>query len=757
MEPESERTARTWVGEPSDAPIHQPDVELPEGYVDKGLIAHGGMGEVRLAWDERMSRDVAIKVLAPSCLRDPDIVRRFHDESLTMARLDHPAIVAVHARGVLSDGRPWYAMRRVRGLTLREMVSQADVSLPRLLTHLASIARGVAYAHEQGIVHCDLKPENLLVGPFGEVQVLDWGIALRIGMPDRRGLGTPGYMAPEQQGGGTVEGGTDVFALGRVLQEIMDRFGTDMLSDLVDRTQARQAAERPSALAFADAIEAELDGEAKREEALALLEAAEVVNQDCERLEAQAQSRLEEGEAALRLLSSHADPSEKYEAWAALDEAERWEAEAESVRVDWFRMVHAALQTSPDLPEAHEMLAHHHHHHAKRAAARSDHLAEVRHRQLLKQHDQGRYQRYLRGRAALTLITEPEGVLVKLSRFEVQHRRLVPVPVKELGRTPLREVDVPSGSLLLTLHPEGRPPLGIPAFVESGESWVTVRPGQTEPWRHRLPPAEGLGDACWMPAGWFVSGGDPVALDGLRRRRLFIADRLVQKHVVTNRQYLAFLNHLWRDGQVDRAWEMAPGTTVDGGAVRYAVRLGPDGFGLEGWTESMVWQLDWPVALITWTAAQAYATWWSEQTGSAWRLLHDQEAEKSARGVDGRHFPWGSHFEAAWARVRHSSGGTPQRASIYEHPEDCSVYGVRGVAGNVRIWCGNVYEPSGPDDGTEVRGLGPEPGETRNARGGSWTSEGRLSRSAGRFGGHFRGRYSSVGIRLIRELPSSDS
>jgi len=748
---EATRTARTWIGAAIEPPTAstEPETVLPPGYEDRGYLGRGGMGEVRLAWDDAMGREVAIKILSRACADDHDIVRRFVDEARTMARLDHPSFLSVHARGELADGRPWYAMRLVRGETLREQLCAARPSLRRLLGHLVAVARGIAYAHEQGVVHCDLKPENILVGPFGEVQVLDLGIAQPVGARDLRGLGTPPYRAPEQQREGHVVPETDVHALGRILEEVLSACGTDVLTDLVDHALASQPSQRPGALGFAVAIQETLDGEAARERARSLLRSAQTEREESEAHEAQGQAHREAGRAMLQALDEGAPPEAKHEGWTELDRAEACEAEAERTWTRWFRKVHAALQFSPDLGEAHELLAEHHHRRAEAARARGDALQELRHRELLALHDRGRFARYLGSRGTLTFLTDPEGVEVTLSRFVMRHRQLVAVPECELGPTPIEEVDVPSGSLLLTLRRPGREPLHVPAMVEPGEHWVTVAPGASAPWRHRVP--DDLGpDECWMPAGWFVSGGDPDAVDSISRRRLFVGDRRVRRFVVTNREYLAYLDDLAGRGREREAWLRAPGLEVGDGGVAYAVQRGEHGFELVGWPNGLPWEPDWPVTGIPWTAAQAYASWYAARTGLPWRLPHDQELEKASRGVDGRAYPWGRHFESAWARVRTSAGQPPRRASVEEHPDDCSVYGVRGVVGNVRVWCANGYDLEGPPDGSAIEYTPDETSLRRAIRGGAWLSEARGARIAGRHGGNRDDRFASVGIRLIR-------
>src|SRR6185503_12470601 len=137
-------------------------------------IARGGMGTVYRARDRRLDRDVAIKVMnAPAPA--PAELERMRNEARILARLEHPGILPVHDLGALPDGRLFYVMKLVRGQRLDEAI--AEQPLHARLRTFGRICEAVAFAHAQGVVHRDLKPENVMVGPFGEVLVLDWGVA----------------------------------------------------------------------------------------------------------------------------------------------------------------------------------------------------------------------------------------------------------------------------------------------------------------------------------------------------------------------------------------------------------------------------------------------------------------------------------------------------------------------------------------------------------------------------------------------------
>ena len=199
------------------AMFQEPDVSGTR-YTLMSVLGRGGMGVVYLAHDSMLDRDVALK-----------IVERPQDEpneARILARLEHPGIVPVHDFGELPDGRLFYAMKRVRGDRLDRWMAAGHELTDRLGVFLR-VCDAVAFAHAQGVVHRDLKPENVMVGEFGEVLVLDWGLALRnadcglrIG---RTGVGTPDYMAPEQaRGDAGVDHRADIFSLGAMLGSIAD-------------------------------------------------------------------------------------------------------------------------------------------------------------------------------------------------------------------------------------------------------------------------------------------------------------------------------------------------------------------------------------------------------------------------------------------------------------------------------------------------------------------------------------------------------
>jgi eukaryotic-like serine/threonine-protein kinase len=217
-------------------------------------VAHGGMGVVWLALDEKLDRRVALKVL--------DVSRE--EEARILAKLEHPGIVPVHDVGRLADGRVFYTMKYIEGDRLDRYVAQIS-SVPERLRMVHRICEAVAFAHARGVLHRDLKPENIMVGPFGEVLVMDWGLAMLLGdrTPGDIG-GTPGYMAPElaRAEARHLDERTDVYSLGAILQFLVAGRNTDkLLRAIIEKSiEPNPASRYADVKALASDIAAYLDG-----------------------------------------------------------------------------------------------------------------------------------------------------------------------------------------------------------------------------------------------------------------------------------------------------------------------------------------------------------------------------------------------------------------------------------------------------------------------------------------------------------------
>ena len=781
---------------------------LPSRYSRLATLGKGGMAEVWRVRDQVLGRDLAMKVIGWQLAEDQRKRLRFVAEANLCARLQHPNIVPVHDRGELPDGRLWFTMPEVRGRTLETLIAALHLastggawqgapdgtSLRGLLGALTSTARAVSYAHSIGVLHRDLKPSNIMIGAFGEVQVMDWGVAAVFegdeqGAPrlrDAEVSGTPAYMAPEQASGRAALQGppVDVYALGAILYTLLagrpplaggqaalaalrqgpppsiyKRLRADHpplptdLARLTERAMSRDPAERPSAAELADELTAWLDGAKRRDRARALVTEAEAMALNLSALRGQASSLRAGAAEVLSALPPRAPAEQKAQGWAMDERAEALELEATLTETRWLETLRVALEHEPELAEAHAALADHHQQKMAAAEAARDGAAVARHEVLLRAHDRGRHAGWLRNQGWLTVLTDPPGARATLHRVRPALRRLEPVYERDAS-PPIRALQLEAGSWVLRLQAEGCERVDLPVLIRRGEHADGVRPGDAEPRPLRLPRIGELGpEDHLVPGGWCLLGGDPDAMDPLPLQRWWIDALVVRRHPVTLGEHLTFLNALVAAGRLEEALALAPceRATSTAGDHRH-VALGPDGalvLARDGRGEPL--RPDLPVTWLDHAGARAYAAWVAETTGQPWRLLHDLEREKLSRGADGRPFPWGDTFDETWACTLHSHEGPPRRAPVQAFPGDVGPYGVRGLAGNVRDWCLNAYSKTGEGEGglLFVRPDAPATGYMV-ARGGTFRGDAPYARAASRVAALPTEHLGAVGLRLCR-------
>ncbi|HQR36724.1 MAG TPA: serine/threonine-protein kinase, partial [Blastocatellia bacterium] len=242
--------AHEWEGSFLDSPILAEPAEL---FVDSGgeslagrsighykivsLLGRGGMGEVYLAEDSRLERNVALKVLPAAFTQNPDRVRRFEREAKTASALNHPNILTIHEVGKV-DGTHYIVSEFVDGQTLRVLIERGKLGVSPAAAIAEQVASALSVAHEAGIIHRDIKPENVMVRPDGLVKVLDFGLAkltemkslpansqastlAKLSTEPGTVMGTVSYMSPEQARGLKVDHRTDIFSLGVMLYEMV--------------------------------------------------------------------------------------------------------------------------------------------------------------------------------------------------------------------------------------------------------------------------------------------------------------------------------------------------------------------------------------------------------------------------------------------------------------------------------------------------------------------------------------------------------
>ena len=737
------------------------------------LLGEGGMGEVHRARDRALGRDLAMKVLHEHLATVPRMRGRFLDEAQITAQLSHPSIPPVHALGRLEDGRPFFTMKEVHGRTLAAVVDAgfegpSAVSEQRRLEIFQRVCEAVAYAHARGVIHCDLKPLNVMVGAFGEVLVMDWGVARLVAptvtsadeVPVQTSAtngessevaGTPAYMPPEQALADVARIGppSDVYALGVMLFELLAgerpyqgalhqllylasqgevpplprRPGSiidDALQDIVRRAMRPDPSERfADAGALGEEVARWREGAMRREKAQAIVSSASeqllAIGPNLVRAAAL------RAEAALLLAAVPPDagPDARHAAWAKEDEARAITRDVDLRMAEAEQMLEAALVHAPELDEPKVLLADlafERHQDAERRRAWDE---AARHEVRLRAYDVGTYASYLAATARLTLATDVPA-RAELVRYELRDRRLVPTPVRDLGPTPLEGVLLPVGSYALVLRAVDRPPLTVPFALRRRRDCVFARPGGSGPTPIAIPEPGAISeDEVVIPSGWLCAGGDAMAWGSAPAEPTWIDAFVVQRDPVRFRDLGPFL------------------ASAAGGPHREAVLRGSLG----------AFHPDWPAVGLSWEAARAYAAWLAERTGRAWRLPAELEWEKAARGADARTYPWGDAEEASFAHVR-SQGRAPSRpARVDAFPTDVSPYGVRGMAGNVREWCAEPFATV-PSHGRPSSGLSTR----RVVRGGSFRLPLEAARCAVRSGLPASSGFVDVGVRLVRSL-----
>jgi serine/threonine-protein kinase len=723
-----------------------PSVGPAQRYLPVRELGQGGMGRVDVVFDRVMGRPIACKRLL-----DHQFAALLHVEALICAQLEHPSIVPVYDVSTDADGHPQYSMRVVNGRTLRDVLGD-DVTAPplsRLLGILRQVCLAIDYAHSRGVVHRDLKPENVIVGEFGEVYVLDWGVAWLMPSSDIRlplaqapaiaVAGSPGYMAPEQALGDEVDARADVYALGVILYEILTGaapFGSEIdLSGVYQRVSSpslpppseaapgvvpcafdalvraclkRHPAERPgSARVIADAVELYLDSERARVERER--DADERVAEGDDALETLA--LLESEAAALRVRSEQLvaalqpwDPIQaKQPAWELAERARRLKTQAAVELAGAQAAFTAALSKVPHHPQARAGLATLHYREFLAAEAQGQTERMAQHLALARRYDDGALALELSDEGSLAVSAQPAGARIRIARYEPSGLvlRLGEERAIEYGtRERLR-----SGSYVVTAT-VGSCSVRYPLVIERAKDFSL---------RLRVPSRPLPDEMVLVPGGPFL-GTIPKTP---AMQRLELPDFAIGRFPITFREYVAFLDEV-SPSERERRLPGQPGWTlverIDGG-WRLSARCIEGDEARRRVPRQL--ELELPVMEVSWFDAQAYAEWLAQKTGLPYRLPTDTEWEKALRGADGRLYPMGNHIDPAFAKLRASRPEASQPEIVGAFPLDESPYGVRDMAGGVAEWTAT------PIDGARLPALGEEgtaaaTGRQAYYRGGSW-------------------------------------
>jgi len=763
---------------------HLNEVIDPKRYSVLGKIGAGGMATVYLARDQSLLRSVALKVQHA----DPDGASgRFLEEAQVLGQLEHPNIVPLYTLEFATDGPSFSTMRYLRGSSLHDVLRclstgdtaiVAEYSLTRLMQIFLQITQAVSYAHHQGVIHRDLKPANVMLGEHGEVQVVDWGIAKvrsaagvhtdsqrdGLTMPGQI-VGTPSYMAPEQWAGAVVDERADIYALGVMLYEMLTLQRPFNGSNPLLLCREVLTAPPPALRTVAPDRSIPLELEEACLKALAKLpeqrqpqvrelyravQAWLETETDKVRRHTLAEEKVAEARELLRVYQVQrrvvADLEQKsrelegsFQSWQSVDEKRALYDADQAVRVgrrqlidlstDVVGVLTEALGFERENTSARQLLADYYWDRLIEAenSAQPDQVGFYS--RLVRRYHDGRYGKRLAGDGTLTLVTEPPGALVRVSLLEERNLLMQPGSPLFSGTTPLQALELGPGSYVVHVELDGYAPLVYPVHISRNRDWE----GSIQ--LHRA--SEIAPGFCEVPAGPFIEGGDSEGWS-LPRGEPQVAGFAIARHPVTVREYLDFLNDLART-DLALAIQRAPRRAPDGGS--YAIHHAERGFEFEPHLPANVAELDAPVSSISWYDAVAYAEWRSAKDQHTYRLPTAREWEKAARGVDGRWFPWGSRFDASLCNIRESTKDGPRVAPVESFPHDESVYGVRGMAGNMRDW---TETPSalGANAASPLRVV----------RGGAWYG-GRVSaRCADRFWFEPNHVYFFVGFRLAYSL-----
>ena len=738
-------------------------------------LGRGGMGTVYLAEDHDLNRQVALKVIN---LRAEQARPTFLKEAQILGQLEHPNIVPLYDIGFLSDGRLYCTMRRVRGRTLRDVITpmsagDADTTRKYSLTRLMQIAlqllQAVGYAHDHGIIHLDLKPANVMLGEHGEVQVLDWGLAQLVrgagSVTQTAPFGTPGHMAPEQIRHEPLDHRADIFALGTILYELLvlrPAFDGKTTADVLEHVMTadpprprvvaadrqiplaleaacvhalqKAADDRPqSARELADAVQLWLEAETDKTKRHQLAE--EKAAEGRSRLDAYCQMKsalVELDTAATAAATTAAKGSVSQDvrqfAFAAEDRADAARSRAAHDASELVATLNEAMAFEADNASAREVLSDYYWERFLEAELSQDRHEQDFHKALVARYHDGKYARELRGDGSLTLTTDPPGVEVTLFTYQQQQAQLVAEHPRKLGVTPLRDITLRQGSYLLVLRHPDRPVCRYPVFIARNRAWMGAV--------HLYSTGDIPEGFRFVPAGPFIQGGDDNARGlSLPRAEPDVDDFFIAEVPVTVGEYLEFLNDL-RTRDVDAALRHA--MRMPGGAT--VLRREADGSFAPPDVDDQgdVWETTWPAVLVSCHDAIAYCQWRSERDDREFRLPTEAEWEKAARGVDGRWYPWGNRIDASVCNTLESRAARPAIAAVELFPDDVSVYGVRGMAGNVQDW---TAEESMRGDEATGR-------VSRVLRGGHWASTPAHARCAHREGMDPSFFHGYIGFRL---------
>ena len=716
-------------------------------------IARGGVGLIQLVRDRDLMRTLVMKTLIRGHDVSDYVLQKFVEEAQVTAQLEHPNIVPVHDFGYFSGGEVFFTMKLVGGRTLKDVLrrirkgdeeTRAEFPRIKLLQVFQQICMAIGFAHSRGVVHRDIKPSNVMVGEFGEVLVLDWGVAKVLGREehvegDREEqiqvatqrsqsddatmvgvvTGTPAYMSPEQAAGkvNEVDGRSDVYALGALLYQILTyrapfrgkNFRQTLAAVMTQRpmppTQRTPENEIPPRLEEICLRCLEKRPVDRMQSTKEIIDAIDVYLAGVEDLDRRARLSREKLQVGVDLIEQYNrtramvvhvreevidlewrlhgyEPIEqKRPLWAKRAELSEFESQMHQQFAAAAQALMASIGFDPENDQASNELARLYWFKLLQAEEDNNEGGVVYNRGLVEAYNRGLFDEHLKGEGRIIIRSDPPGAVVTAAQYLEVDQRLTTLMEEELGRTPLNNIPLQAGRWLLTLHLDGYRPVLVPAKVDRGEVTDIAA---------RFFREEEIGQHfLYVPGGRFILGGDDACATARHRKVGQVADLFVARYPVTCAEYLAFVREI---DQVDPAAAQSRVPRVKANSGYLWPRDGNGQFALPAVdSEGFRWEPYWPVLGVSFDDALAYCEWYTRRTGIAVRLPTEEEWEKAARGVDGRFYPWGNRFDATFCKMANSRPGQPFPERVGSFPADISPYGILDMSGLVGEYCDSPF------------------------------------------------------------------
>ncbi len=713
-------------------------------YVIEREIGQGGMGRVFLAFDRDLRRQVAVKVIQGRHVENPEALARFVDEAQITGQLEHPGIPPVHELAINQNGEVFFTLKLLRGRTLKEIIRELLIgrrdarrrfSRTKLLQFLLSVCNALHFAHEKGVIHRDVKPENIMIGDYGEVHLMDWGLAKVVTAEvdeyeydlveqvesvrheqnmqtlNDRIQGTVLYMAPEQAQGRPVDRRADIYALGATLYEMLTflppRTGGDT-NDLLEEARLgliippsqrapklrvpaqleeiclRALEYHPddrfqTAAELADAIQVYLDGtfeeERRRSESEHLFREASATLRNHEEDKVALDNLRRELDQVESSAGKHPSREVKRRIHMLKGEIDKTEISVAKNFTQAQTLLAAALAANGDNAQARRALGDLYLEKFFRAEKEHRTTDAIFYGGLISQINDGTFDRILKGDGSLHLETEPEGASMELFRVEERDGSLTPTVKIASGRGSLHLPALPMGSYIVDIEQPGFARTRYPVFIGRNQE---IRQ------RVRLYPESSIpAGFAYVPAGPFTRYGDPNVPGTFGyTSEVKLPGFAIGIFPVTCGEYLEFLNQLVLRAP-DEAHRRCPRESEKVGQLWEVVdgkfRLPAPG--------RYPWSARLPVFGVSFEDALAYCEFRRERDGLPFDLPTESEWEKAAKGVDGRFFSWGNGFDNEHCNNYYAREGDAGVVEVERYPLDCSPYGVRGMVGNVSDWC----------------------------------------------------------------------